>query len=92
MSLSGDSAQTTWRVEDANVPGLNGFHARAGARIHEEIITATVADNFYNQRAAIDFAKFCQNRYPTAAVVVMRFSFLLNEAGDILSKSERMWP
>jgi hypothetical protein len=84
---------TLYRVEDArNEAGFNGFHVREGSQIADEIVPDTLADVFYDPKAAVSFAKECQRRFPAAAVVVTLFAFITNESGHILSTNERMWP
>ncbi len=76
-----------YRVEDADLPGLNGFYRDAEGRIHEQ----TLATLFYDPRAAKFFATTCQQQFPYSVVVVMRSSFWLDEQQAWRSKGDVFW-
>jgi hypothetical protein len=93
MSLIGDGWSIWYRVEDqAVLSGLNGFHMKPGELINGELFTRTVPDLFDKVTAAIDFAKFCQRRFPDAQMVVSRFGYVVDDDGAIEAHSERVWP
>jgi hypothetical protein len=82
-----DDLQSEWfRVEDESGSGLAGFH-----RIGNGILAATLADLFRQFDEARFFAGQCQQQFPAARVVVIRFTWWPDEAGRIYSKKEMVW-
>lgn len=70
-----------FRVEDANVAGLNGFH-----RIADSITDKTLTDSFYTEHEAKQFAIAAKKQFLNAAVAVVRWEWFVDDRGYTRTK------
>jgi len=76
-----------FRVEDADCPGLNGFHQTADGKIIEQ----TAPDHFVDAHVAKMFARKCQEQFPYSEVVAIQWEWEVKNNRPVTKEEKIVW-